>query len=94
MRPSRLAPPVRLAPLIDALVFPGNSGGPVITRPELTSIEGTKRQNNAYLLGVVRAYVPYQDVAISQQTGRPRIAFEENSGLAEVIPMDFRHQAD
>jgi S1-C subfamily serine protease len=75
--------------LIDSLVFPGNSGGPVVTRPELTAIQGTKRQDRAYLIGVVRAYVPYQDVAVSQQTGRARIAFEENSGLAEVIPMDF-----
>lgn len=74
--------------LIDALIFPGNSGGPVVSKVELTFIEGTKNQKQSYLIGVVRAYVPYQDVAVSQQTGRPRIAFEENSGLAEVIPID------
>ena len=28
------------------------------------------------------------DIAVSQQTHRPRIVFEENSGLAEVIPID------
>jgi trypsin-like peptidase len=44
--------------LIDALIFPGNSGGPVVTKPELTKIEGTKSQDRAYLIGVVRAYVP------------------------------------
>ena len=75
--------------LIDALVFPGNSGGPVILKPDMTSIEGTKRQDRTYLIGVVRAYIPYSDVAVSQQTGHARIAFEENSGLAEVIPMDL-----
>jgi S1-C subfamily serine protease len=75
--------------LIDALVFPGNSGGPVILKPEAGAIEGTKRQNRAYVIGVVRAYIPYSDVAVSQQTGHARIAFEENSGLAEVIPMDL-----
>jgi S1-C subfamily serine protease len=74
--------------LIDALIFPGNSGGPVVTRPDQTYIVGTKKQDSAYVVGVVKAYIPYQDVGISQQTGRPRITFEENSGLAEVIPMD------
>jgi S1-C subfamily serine protease len=75
--------------LIDALVFPGNSGGPVVSRPDMTYVKGTKKQDRAYVVGVVRAFIPYQDVGISQQTGRPRITFEENSGLAEVIPMDF-----
>jgi hypothetical protein len=74
--------------LVDALIFPGNSGGPVVTRPDETYIEGTKKQDRAYVVGVIRAYIPYRDVGISQQTGQPRIMFEENSGLAEVIPMD------
>ena len=71
--------------LIDATIFPGNSGGPVITRPELTSIQGTKSQNAAYLIGVVQSYLPYQDVAISAQTKRPRIIFEENSSLLQLF---------
>ena len=75
--------------LVDALVFPGNSGGPVILRPELTSIKGTASQKRSYLIGMVKGYIPYRDVAISQQTKRARIIFEENSGLASVIPMDF-----
>jgi hypothetical protein len=33
--------------------------------------------------------VPYIDVAISTQTRRPRVTFEENSGLTEVHPVDF-----
>ncbi len=75
--------------LVDATVFPGNSGGPVVSRPDATAIEGTKQQNAAYLIGVVKSYVPYQDVAISQQTNRPRVIFEENSGLAAVVPMEY-----
>lgn len=70
--------------LIDANVFPGNSGGPVIIRPELVSITGTKSIDKAALVGVVKSYVPYRDVAVSQQTGNARVIFEENSGLAEV----------
>lgn len=74
--------------LIDAAVFPGNSGGPVVTKPEIASITGTKAITTASLIGVVSAYLPYHDVAISQQTKRPRIIFEENSGLAAVVPVD------
>lgn len=60
----------------------------MVTRPEVTCIEGTKAVNRAYLLGIVAAYLPYQDVAISSQTRRPRVIFEENSGLASVFPVD------
>jgi S1-C subfamily serine protease len=75
--------------LIDALVFPGNSGGPIILRPEISSIEGTSPQLKSYLIGMVLSYQPYTDVAVSQQTQRPRVTFEENSGLASVLPTDY-----
>lgn len=74
--------------LIDASVFPGNSGGPVVIRPEAMSIQGTKSINKAALIGIVKSYVPFKDVAISQQTGNPRVIFEENSGLALVETVD------
>lgn len=74
--------------LIDATVFPGNSGGPVITRPEAIAIQGTKATGSASLVGVVKSYVSYSDTAISQQTRKPRITFEENSGLTAVEPVD------
>lgn len=74
--------------LIDALVFPGNSGGPVVSEPNLIAISGTKSQSAALLIGVVRGYLPYNDFAVSQQTGQVRAIFQENSGLAEVIPID------
>jgi S1-C subfamily serine protease len=75
--------------LIDATVFPGNSGGPVVSRPEALSIEGTQAVSSSYLVGIVSAYVPYQDVAFSLQTKRPRVIFEENTGLAQVVPYDL-----
>jgi hypothetical protein len=75
--------------LIDALVFPGNSGGPVVLRPELASIQGTPPQTRSYLIGMVVSYQPYTDTAVSQQTQRPRVTFEENSGLATVLPTDY-----
>jgi hypothetical protein len=79
--------------LIDALVFPGNSGGPVVLRPDITSIVGTKSQPAAYVIGIVIAYRPYVDRAMSEQTNRPRVLFEENSGLAEVLPIDVAEEA-
>lgn len=74
--------------VVDAVVFPGNSGGPVILKPEVISITGTKANSTAVLIGIIKSYIPYQDIAISQQTNRPRIIFEENSGLSLVEPVD------
>jgi hypothetical protein len=54
--------------LIDAFVFPGNSAGPVINKLEAMAIKGTKLQMAAFLIGIVKSYVPYQDVAFSKQT--------------------------
>jgi hypothetical protein len=79
--------------MADAFVFPGNSGGPVVLKPEIISIQGTKNNPTAYLIGIVLSYLPYIDVAVSGQTHRPRITFEENSGLAEVLPVDYIDQA-
>ncbi len=75
--------------LIDASVFPGNSGGPVILKPELTSIKGTTANDRALLIGMVSSYIPYEEVAISRQTGKARAVFVENSGLGVVIPMNI-----
>jgi hypothetical protein len=74
--------------LVDTVVFPGNSGGPVISKPEIASIRGTRFARSASLLGIVSSYVAYQDIAVSQQTGRVRVIFEENSGLAEAYSVD------
>lgn len=74
--------------LVDCQTFPGNSGGPVIVRPEIVSLQNTKAIGHAHLIGIVAAYVPYQDVAVSRQTGRDKIIFEENSGLSIVYPVD------
>ena len=52
------------------------------------SINGTQNIDRAALIGVVKSYIPYKDVAISQQTGKPKVIFEENSGLALVETVD------
>jgi hypothetical protein len=75
--------------LIDSFVFPGNSGGPVVLKPEISSIQGTKSNAKGALVGVVEGYQPYTDVAQSVQTKHNRITFEENSGLAVIVPVEF-----
>ena len=74
--------------LIDAMIYPGNSGGPVIYKPEIISIEGTLSNASPHFIGIVSGYLTYQETALSQQTGQPRVVFEENSGLSMVVPVD------
>jgi hypothetical protein len=74
--------------MLDGFVFPGNSGSPVVYMPA-HQIQGIVLNNyidKQMLLGVISSYIPYSDTAISVQTKRPRITFEENSGLCIVIP--------
>ena len=74
--------------IIDAFIFPGSSGSPVISRPETMSIMGTKFSHHSSLIGIVKSYITYTEIAISQQTGKQRIIFEENTGLTRVEPVD------
>jgi hypothetical protein len=79
--------------LIDSFIFPGNSGGPVFSKPEVFSIGQTKNQASSYLIGMVLAYKAYTDAAVSPQTGQTTVTREENSGLAEVLPTDYIEEA-
>lgn len=77
--------------LVDAAVFPGNSGGPVFIRPEQVFLNGSKPVGKAYLLGVVSGYKYYKEPLYSHQTNPPSVAAMsiENSGLASIVPMNF-----
>ncbi|MCK4257114.1 trypsin-like peptidase domain-containing protein [candidate division WOR-3 bacterium] len=75
--------------LIDCMIFPGSSGGPVVNKPEVACITGTKSPNTALIIGIVAGYITYREEAISLQTGKTRVTFEENSGLALVIPIQY-----
>jgi len=79
--------------MIDSFVFPGNSGGPVLLKPEVVSIKGTQYHPDPYLIGVVDAYLPYREPAVSLQTQETRVVFEENSGLANILPIDYVNDA-
>lgn len=74
---------------IDGSAFPGNSGSPVFMLPSAfrftesgISIGGDKLGGK--LVGIISSYIPYQDVAVSVQTKKARVIFEENTGLSLV----------
>jgi hypothetical protein len=78
---------------LDAFVFPGNSGSPVFVRAATSSTGPTGitlgiTPLSCKFVGLVKSYLPYREVAISEQTMRPRVVFEENSGLAQVVTAD------
>lgn len=65
--------------IVEANVFPGSSGSPVIQNAN----------TNPKIIGIITSYIPYRDSAISSQTGKLRVIFEENSGLALVIKSEY-----
>ncbi len=77
--------------LIDIQNFPGNSGSPIVNRPEIISIEGTKNLNRSVLVGIIHSYIPYREDLISTQTNEIVEIRRENSGLANAHPVEFIH---
>lgn len=74
--------------LVDAQAFHGNSGGPIISKPENIPSVGGVNYIPARLLGVLSAYIPYRDALFSQQTQEVKMVQTENSGLTIVYPVD------
>jgi len=77
--------------LLEAFIFPGSSGGPVFYLPTVSVDDVAIKSpflNSPRLVGVVSSFIPYTDIAWSSQTKRPRITFEENSGLSNAAPAD------
>ena len=77
---------------IDASAYPGNSGGPVIVKPEVVTIQGTQSNGSAGLIGVISSGETYSDVAVSQQTGEAKVIFTEQTGLVRVVPVEFVYE--
>lgn len=77
--------------LVDAFTFPGNSGSPVFYVPAV-KVSGPLLKpifiNRERLVGLVSRQISYVETAISAKTGRPRITFEDNAGLTEIVPCD------
>ena len=74
--------------LVDVHSFPGNSGGPIINKPENIFLQGTYCNSTANLVGILSKNIQYQEVLVSQQTQQMRMIQSENSGLTIVHPVD------
>lgn len=75
--------------LVDIQNFPGNSGSPIITKPEGLSIVGTTSLSRCVLIGIVHSYIPYQEKLINSQTKQIVEIRSENSGIAYVHPVEY-----
>ena len=75
--------------LVDIQNFPGNSGSPIISRPEFVSIAGTPSLTRSVLIGIVHSYIPYKEKLINSQTKEVVEIRSENSGLALVHPVEY-----
>lgn len=76
--------------IVDGFVYPGNSGGPVIYEPTLQPGKGftTPILQGEWFVGMVLSEIAYIEPAVSLQTKRPRVTFEQNSGLSNVLPAE------
>ena len=74
--------------LVDIQNFPGNSGSPVITRPEFVSVTGHSLTRSV-LVGIVHSYIPYHESLVSSQTNEVVEIRSENSGIANVHPVEY-----
>ena len=87
--------------LIDAHIFEGNSGGPVITRPEFSHIQGTQSNNLCMVIGIVSHVYCYNarpQVLVEGSDGKLgldesfQVRFKDPAGLARVEPVDRIHE--
>lgn len=77
--------------LIDLQTLPGNSGAPVINRPESSHIEGTTHNSSSNLIGIIVGTIDYSEKCdVSENCEEKTCAklYEKNSGFAVVHPVD------
>lgn len=78
--------------LVDGSGFPGNSGGPVVTKPQAIAVAGHQIQwSTSWLVGMVseRRFSKID----TNKYAEIRIEVEETADLIEVVPMDAIDEA-
>ena len=75
--------------LLDIQNFPGNSGSPIVSKPEFIGIQGTNILDRCVLIGIIHAYLPYRESLINSQTKEIVEVRSENSGLALMHPVEY-----
>lgn len=72
---------------MDGFAFPWNSWSPVFMKPVSSC---TKEDENwGKFIWIISSYMPYQDIAVSKQTWKPRVTFEENTWISVVFTMKY-----
>ena len=74
--------------LADIQNFPGNSGSPIFTKPELGQLGENRAISESALVGIVYGYQPYLDY-LRNSNGNVMGLHSENSGLANVHPVEY-----
>lgn len=74
--------------LLDIQNFPGNSGSPIISGPELVALPDTQPMDRCALIGMVSSYIPYRKPLIDPQTRETVEIRDENSGLAKACDVE------
>ena len=69
--------------IVDGMVFPGNSGGPVF----VNRLEGEGRDKRFYLVGLLIENVPYNTIS-KDEHGVPTSVNIQNSGYSIAEPVD------
>ena len=71
--------------LIDLQAIPGNSGAPVINRPENSFIQGTAHNASSNLIGIISGTIDYSEKCENTVCA---MEHERSSGFATVHPVD------
>lgn len=71
--------------LIDLQAIPGNSGAPVINRPENSYIQGTAHNASSNLIGIISGTIDYSEKCENTVCA---MEHERSSGFATVHPVD------
>ena len=75
--------------LIDVLNFPGNSGSPVVIRPDSVGIADSKVFNKSVLIGIVFGNILSKEELRSPQTREIVEIRYDNTGITRTVPVEF-----
>ncbi len=78
---------------VDAPVFKGNSGGPVINKPQIVGIGDTPVVNNAYLIGILTKYISVTNRTRNELDVEQPNIYETFLDLGKVLPVEHIERA-
>lgn len=75
--------------ILDIQNYPGNSGSPIFSLPDIVGKPGTKVIDEGKLIGIVHSYLYYEhNIPGYFSKGKP-VTIDENTGLALANPVEF-----